>query len=212
MKRKVIVWCLSLAVLAVSVTIGCKMYVKWASHGRTSSQMQELPSRRVAVVLGTSPVSRYTRKANPYYYFRIDAAVRLYKEGKVKLILVSGDNRRKEYNEPDMMKADLVKAGIPAEHIYCDYAGFRTLDSIVRAKKVFGLDSFIVVSQHFHNVRAITYARWQGIEAFGYNARNIAMQKGLKVQLREVLARVKMVLDMLINKQPHFLGDMIEIK
>ena len=110
------------------------------------------------------------------------------------------------------MKADLVKAGIPAAHIYCDYAGFRTLDSVVRAKKVFGLSAFTIISQEFHNNRALALARWQGIDAIGYNAKDVNRKRGLYVQAREVLARTKMVMDMLINKQPHFLGEMIEIK
>lgn len=109
------------------------------------------------------------------------------------------------------MKEELVAAGIPPEHIYCDYAGFRTLDSMVRAKKVFGLDAFTIISQQFHNERALALAKWQGIDAIGYNARTIKLNKGMKVHLQEILARTKMVLDMVINKQPHFLGDKIEI-
>ena len=196
----------------VLLIVGCNIYVRIVSHGRTSVTMKNLPAKRVGVVLGTSPVSRYTRRTNPYYTYRIEAAVRLYQAGKIQRILVSGDNRHKNYNEPEMMKADLVQAGVPAEHIVCDYAGFRTLDSMVRAKKVFGLDSLIVISQSWHNVRAITLARWQGIDAYGYNARDIKLKRGIRVQAREVLANVKLVLDMLINKQPHFLGEKIEIK
>ena len=126
--------------------------------------------------------------------------------------MISGDNKYKSYNEPEMMKNDLVKRGIPSYHIYLDFAGFRTLDSVVRAKKVFKLNEFTIISQEFHNERAICLANWQGIKAVGYNAKDISVRKGVKVQIREIFARVKLVLDMVINKQPHFLGETIEIK
>lgn len=210
--KKIICIILVLLILVLMALLGSYYYVEWCGRGKTYASDKNVPENRVGLVLGTSPVSSLTKRSNPYYYFRIDAAVRLYKAGKIKRILVSGDNRYKSYNEPDMMKADLVKAGIPAMHIYCDYAGFRTLDSVVRAKKVFGLSAFTVISQEFHNNRALALARWQGIDAVGYNAKDVNRKRGLYVQAREVLARSKMVLDMLINKQPHFLGEMIEIK
>lgn len=203
---------LILLTLILMVFLGSYYYVEWCGRGNTYTFTKNVPENRVGLVLGTNPVSSLSKRSNPYYYFRIDAAVRLYKAGKIKRILVSGDNKYKSYNEPDMMKADLVKAGIPAMHIYCDYAGFRTLDSVVRAKKVFGLSTFTVISQEFHNNRALALARWQGINAVGYNAKDVNRKRGLYVQAREVLARTKMILDMLINKQPHFLGEMIEIK
>ena len=109
-------------------------------------------------------------------------------------------------------RVGLVKRGIPAEHIYLDYAGFRTLDSVVRAKKVFRLSRFTVISQEFHNKRAVCLALWQGVDAVGYNAKDVAKGKGMMVQTREVFARVKLVLDMMVNKQPHFLGEAIDIK
>lgn len=203
---------LTVSILGVTAAVGSHCYVKYKSNGKTYTSVNSIPSNRVGVLLGTSPKSRYTKQRNPFYVFRIEAAVKLYKAGKIKRILISGDNRRKNYNEPDMMKADLVAAGIPASHIYCDYAGFRTLDSMVRAKKVFGLSSFTVISQKFHNDRAIALASWQDVDAIGYNARDIKMNKGYHVYFRELLARAKMVLDMLINKQPHFLGEPIDIK
>lgn len=210
--RNMVVGLLALSLVGGIVTTGCYYYVKQTTKDRLYTSVEEIPANRVGVLLGTSPISRYTQKRNPYYTYRIEAAVKLYKSGKVKRILISGDNRRKNYNEPDMMKADLVAAGIPANHIYCDYAGFRTLDSVVRAKKVFGLDAFTIISQRFHNERALALAKWQGIDAIGYNARTIKLKKGMKVQIREILARTKMVLDMVINKQPHFLGEPIEIR
>lgn len=218
MKKKVKVACryffiglLILSLISSIIAVGCYYYVETISKGKLYSSVKEIPTNKVGILLGTSPISRYNKKRNPYYTYRIEAAVKLYKHGKVKRILISGDNRRKNYNEPNMMKAELVAAGIPAEHIYCDYAGFRTLDSMVRAKKIFGLDTFTVISQQFHNERALALAQWQGLDAIGYNARTIKFNKGMKVYLREILARTKMVLDIIINKQPYFGGNRIEI-
>lgn len=190
---------------------GCYCFVEIVSKGKTFASTIRIPKNKVGLLLGTSPVSSYTKKANPYYYYRIDAAVKLYKSGKIDRILISGDNSTKTYSEPDMMKNDLVKRGVPSNHIYLDFAGFRTLDSVVRAKKVFKLNEFTIISQEFHNERAICLAQWYGIKAIGYNARDISKRKGIMVQIREIFARVKLVLDMIVNKQPRFLGDTIEI-
>lgn len=196
----------ALVLLVVSYT-----YVEYVSRGKTYASTFRIPKNTVGLLLGTSPVSSYTKKANPYYYYRIDAAIRLYKSGKIDRILISGDNSTKSYSEPDMMKEDLMKRGIPSTHIYLDFAGFRTLDSVLRAKKVFKLNRFTVISQEFHNERAICLAKCYDIQAIGYNAKDISKRKGLFVQIREIFARVKLVLDIMVNEQPRFLGDTIEI-
>lgn len=202
----------SLLLLSGLFTVaGCYCFVEIVSKEKTFASTIRIPKNKVGLLLGTSPVSSYTKKANPYYYYRIDAAVKLYKSGKIDRILISGDNSTKTYSEPDMMKNDLVKRGVPSNHIYLDFAGFRTLDSVVRAKKVFKLNEFTIISQEFHNERAICLAQWYGIKAIGYNARDISKRKGIMVQIREIFARVKLVLDMIVNKQPRFLGDTIEI-
>lgn len=207
-----IIIAVSLILFGGLVLLGsCYSYVEYSSHGKTYASTARIPKNKVGLLLGTSPVSSYTKKANPYYYYRIDAAVKLYKSGKIDRILISGDNSTKTYSEPDMMKNDLVKRGVPSNHIYLDFAGFRTLDSVVRAKKVFKLNEFTIISQEFHNERAICLAQWYGIKAIGYNARDISKRKGIMVQIREIFARVKLVLDMIVNKQPRFLGDTIEI-
>ena len=150
---------------------------------------------------------------NYFYKHRIDAAVKLYQNGKIDRILISGDNSRKTYSEPDAMKADLMAAGIPDSAIYLDFAGFSTYDSMVRAKKVFGLSEFVVISQDFHNRRAVYIARQNGIDAIGFNVRNTIFRKWrIKMELREIMARVKAVGEVVMNKKPHFLGEPIEIK
>lgn len=210
-KKLILFLCIS-GLLVLMLIIGCYMYVEYTSNGLTYRNINDIPYNKVGVVLGTNPISRYSGRRNPYYDYRIEAAVALYNAGKVERILISGDNRHKSYSEPDLMKTDLVKAGIPEQHIYLDFAGFRTLDTIVRAKKVFGLDEFTIISQKFHNERAICLAKWQEISAIGFNARDVSVRAGLKVHIREYLSRVKLIIDMLIDKQPHFLGEKIELK
>jgi SanA protein len=149
---------------------------------------------------------------NPYYAHRINATINLYKAGKIEYVLVSGDNGSIYYNEPTTIKKDLVKRGIPDDKIFLDYAGFRTLDSMVRAKFIFGLDSVTVISQQFHNERAIYLAEKKGLMAIGFNAKGISGKEGIKVQFREYFARVKVFIDLLLNTQPRFYGEKIEIK
>lgn len=209
---KKIIIAISLMLLgALVLLVGSYVYVEYVSRGKTYASISQIPKNTVGLLLGTSPTSSYTKKANPYYYYRIDAAVRLYKSGKIDRILISGDNSTKSYSEPDMMKEDLMKRGIPSTHIYLDFAGFRTLDSVLRAKKVFKLNRFTVISQEFHNERAICLAQCYDIQAIGYNAKDISKRKGIFVQIREIFARVKLVLDIMVNEQPRFLGDTIEI-
>jgi SanA protein len=109
------------------------------------------------------------------------------------------------------MKAELVKLGVPAEKIYLDYAGFRTYDSVYRLRDIFGQSSFTVISQEFHNRRAIYIAQELGLQAVGFNANDVDAYNGFKTQLREKFARVKVFIDLLMNKKPKFLGEKIKI-
>ncbi len=187
--------------IVVSKSNECRLY----------DNVDLIPNKRVGLLLGTSKY-RAKGRINLYYQNRIDAAVSLYNAGKVEFILVSGDNRQKEYNEPKTIKKDLVAYGIPSSKIFLDYAGFRTYDSVIRAKKVFGQTSIVVISQEFHNERALFIASKYGIDAIGFNAKCVGHRYGLKTQIRERFARVKMVFDLISNKQPKFLGDKIIIK
>ena len=171
----------------------------------------KLPKTTVAVVLGTSSHLINGNK-NRYFEYRMDAAAELYHLKKVEYVLVSGDNRQKNYNEPIAMQKALKKRGVPEENIVLDYAGFRTFDSMIRAKEVFGQAEFVVVSQKFHNERAVYIARHSGIDVWGYNASDVEVSAGPKTKLREVLARAKMMLDLyVLNTEPHFLGEKIII-
>ncbi|MCT4612275.1 MAG: YdcF family protein [Clostridia bacterium] len=174
------------------------------------SDIEKIPSNDVGMVLGTS---KYTIGGlNLYFKKRMDAAEMLYKRGKIRYIIVSGDNAHMSYNEPITMQKELMERGIPEDKIYLDYAGFRTLDSVVRAKEIFGQSKITIISQKFHNERAVYIARRRGIEAIGYNAGKIIGINSVKTNVREYFAKVAMFLDIyLLNKQPKFLGEKIVI-
>ncbi|WP_298346365.1 ElyC/SanA/YdcF family protein [uncultured Algibacter sp.] len=172
--------------------------------------IETLNKNKVGLVLGAS---KYTSNGNTnlYYKYRLEAAVKLYKTGKIEFILVSGDNGRKGYDEPTNFKNDLIKRGIPEDKIYLDYAGFRTLDSVVRAKEIFGLSQFTLISQKFHNERALYLAQHYNINAIAFNAKDIKGKYGFKTKLREYLARTKAAIDILFNVKPKYLGKKIDI-
>lgn len=193
------------------------LFVFWANftinsetEDNVTSEISKLPNEKVGLLLGTSKTLA-NGSPNPYFFNRIKAAAELYNSGKIQNIIVSGDNSRKNYNEPEDMKNELVKAGVPVEKIYEDFAGFRTLDSVVRAKEIFGQKSFIVISQQFHNERAVYLARKNGIEAFGYNAKDVNKYAGFKTNAREKLARAKVFWDFLFDVDPKFGGEKILI-
>jgi len=190
-------------VIVVSLLV-TDVYVGACSKGKLYTNGMRIPHKPAALVLGCG---KYTQgRLNLYYQYRIDAAVELWQTGKIDAILVSGDNSRKDYNEPSGMRADLIARGVPADYIAVDYAGFRTLDSIVRADKIFGLQDYIVVSQPFHCQRAIYLANQKGQSVIGYCATDVRGGSGIKTRLRETLARTNALLDILTDKQPQYLG------
>jgi len=171
-----------------------------------ATDLSSLPYNEVGLLLGTSSYA-YGRP-NLYFVHRINAAAELYRAGKIRSILVSGDNSMISYNEPQDMKEALIAAGVPAEDIYLDYAGFSTLDSVVRASKVFNIQSLTVISQQFHCERAIYIARAHGINAVGYAAKDVSGASATRVKLREYLARAKAVMDIAImGTEPKYYGD-----
>ncbi|GEM49857.1 hypothetical protein DC3_54920 [Deinococcus cellulosilyticus NBRC 106333 = KACC 11606] len=162
------------------------------------------------MLLGTSKF--VGERINLFYQYRLDAAVELYQSQKIDYVLVTGDNSTVQYDEPTTMRNDLVQRGIPEDHIVLDYAGFRTLDSVVRANRVFGQEAFTVISQKFHNERAVYLARAHGLDAIGFNAQDVGGYGGMRVLLREQFARLAAILDVkVLNTQPKFLGEPIQI-
>lgn len=207
----VIKWLLLLIILLTMIILISNLWVEYQTKDRLYSDVNAIPAKGVALVLGTSKRLRY-RRINRYFKYRIDAVVKLYKAGKIKHIIASGDNRTIYHNEPVDMQKSLMEQGIPKEAITLDYAGFRTLDSVVRCKEVFSQDDIIIVSQAFHNKRAIFISDYYGIKAIGFNARDLSFSAGKKVVLREYFARFKAVLDLYILKtKPKFLGEKVEI-
>lgn len=186
-------------------------WISWQTQARLYNDVNAIPTKSVALVLGTTKTLTHNR-INLYFKYRINAAVALYKAGKVQHFVLSGANPTKYYNEPKDMQEALIAAGVPSGRITLDYAGFRTLDSIVRAQHIFSLNDFIIVSQAFHNQRALFIADFYGIKAIGFNAQDVPLRYGLKVQVREVLARLRAILDLYIFRtQPKFLGEKITI-
>jgi SanA protein len=170
------------------------------------SDPEKVPAMKVGMVLGTS---RYLSggDVNPFFSNRIQAAKLLFFSGKIRYLIVSGDNRFFSYNEPREMRRELIRAGIPDTCIFLDFAGFRTLDSVVRGGKVFGLKKFIIISQDFHNKRAVYIGRHFGLDVVAFNARMPGGHMAWRVKLREYLARAAMMTDLYVfNQQPYFLG------
>lgn len=199
-----------LIVIAVCILI-MYLFISIYSKKYIYNSIEKIPYNDVALVLGTSKYL-YDGRVNMYFKFRMDAAYELYKNGKIKFILVSGDNRHISYNEPRQMRLDLIRRGVDKKHIFLDFAGFRTRDSIIRANKVFNLTNFTIVSQPFHNERAILIARQKNIKAIGYNADNVRKLYRIRQFPREIGARVLMIFDIIFNKPPKFYGDNIIIE
>ncbi len=189
------------------------VFVSWSNwhivqSNRTSlySDVDTIPARDVGVVFGAIPKLRDGRD-NLHFTNRIDAAMTLYQSGKVRHLIVSGDNHIAGYDEPTAMREALIARGVPADVITCDYACFRTLDTVVRAQAVFEAGPCILITQRYHNTRALEIARARGVDAIGFCAADVPRYLSLKTRLREVLARTWTILDLYVwNRQPHFLG------
>ena len=191
--------------------VAARVLIARAARNKTYTRVDQLPYRRVGLVLGC-PRRIPGGWLNPFFENRIAAAAEVYFNGKVDYLVVSGDNHVHEYDEPRDMKNALLEKGVPLDHIYLDYAGFRTLDSVVRMKGIFGQTKFTIISQHFHNQRAIFLAEHRGIDAIGFDAPDVAREYAWKTESREQFAKVKALLDIYVfHKQPHFLGQEIAI-
>lgn len=211
MKKRILsILFVGISLLLLSVFIP-NYIIKNNASDKVYTDVNSIKKNKVGLLLGTSKLLASGR-INLYYQYRVDAAVALYKAGKIDFILVSGDNSTVDNDEPTDFKNDLMKNGVPEEKIFLDYAGFRTLDSMVRAKEIFGQESITVISQQFHNERAIYLAEKYDISAVGFNAKDVTGRYGLKVQFREYLARTKVFVDLVFGVAPKFLGDKVEIK
>jgi SanA protein len=202
---------LGLIGLAAALILIGNQWVVHSAEPYVYSDIHALPANDVGLLLGTSPWSRKGRESALFQH-RIDAAAALYKAGKIRHVLASGANPDNTYNEPRKMYYALVAAGVPPEAITLDFAGFRTLDSVIRASAVFKLDRYTVISQRFHVYRAVFIARAHGVPAIAYAPPESSERQRRRILLREMLARVNAILDVFLLKTgPRFLGDPVPI-
>lgn len=198
--------------IAFALVLITYYWVSASTRTHVYSELEALPYRPVALVPGTSHLTR-EGAPNPFFHSRMDAAARLYQSGKVKHLILSGDNRTEYYNEPQRMREELIRRGVPEEALTLDYAGLRTFDSVVRCREIFGQDQVVIVSQRFHNERAVFIARRRGLDAVAFNAEDASLRNNLRPYLREFLARVRTVLDLFVlDTQPKYMGEKVEIE
>jgi SanA protein len=209
---RVFKWVLAGLAFSLLLIIISNYWIISSTKTQLYSDVSAIPARKVGLVLGAS--KKTTRATdNLYFTYRMQAAYELYKTGKVRFLLLSGDNHVKGYDEPSDMREALIALGVPDSCIVLDYAGFRTLDSVVRCKEVFGEDSITIVSQEFHNQRALFIANKNNIDAIGFNAKEVNKNYSFKTRIREYFARVKCVLDIyVLYTSPKFLGEKIVIQ
>ncbi len=211
LKKRAIYTSIIILVLPFIFGVVADLIVENSADGKTYDTVENIKKNKVGLLLGTAKY-RSSGGINLYFQYRIDAAVELFKSNKIDYILVSGDNSTKYYNEPAAIKKALLKRGIPEDKIILDYAGFRTLDSVIRAKEVFGQQQLTIISQQFHNERAIYLANSHGIDAIGFNAKNVSDSYGIKTQIREYFARGKAIIDVVFHVKPKYLGKKITIQ
>lgn len=201
-----------LTLAVVLFASGCNYYVVRSTQSHVFADAEALPVNDVALVLGSSRAA-LDGPVNPHFKARIDAAAHLFQIGKVKHLLLSGDNHVKNYDEPADMRSDLLALGVPDQSMTLDYAGFRTLDSVARAHEIFGLTRLTIITDDFHVYRALFLASHFGIDAVAYSSREVPFRSDPEPRIREVAARVKAILDVFIlNRQPRFAGPKIDIK
>ena len=182
----------------------CNYLVCSNSEGRLYTDIDSIQPYEVGLLLGTTPQTRIGRKTNQFFKNRIDAAESLYKAGKIKSILISGDDNSLDgVNEVECMKDSLVARGIPNNAFILDGKGLRTLDAVVRATNVYGAHSYVVISQKFHNERAIYLAEHLGLDVhglIGFNAADATSNMAFMTYIREYFARVKVFIDIFTGK------------
>lgn len=191
-----------LVLIPVVIFVGLNVWMILAAQERIYSDLMDLPENEVGLLLGTS---KYTSGGNINLHFRnrIEAAARLYHEGKIKRLLASGHTDQARYNEPETMKDELIKKGIPPSAITLDLGGHRTIDSVVRAREVFGLQGFTIISQKYHNYRAVFLGKHYGLDVVAYCADDVEFVHSVKTEIREFFARIKAVIDVyVLRKKP----------
>lgn len=209
-KSKIIRWLFAIFMLLILGIGLCNYWVISSTKEQLYKDINAIPFRKTGIVLGTNKTWR--GEENPFFKYRVQAAAELFIAGKIKHIIVSGDNHVSYYDEPKDMKDALVQLGVPDSCITMDDAGFRTFDSIIRSKEVFGQDSITIISQEFHNERAVFIANYYKMHALGFDAKDVSAAFSIQTIVREYLAKCKAVLDLYVfHTSPHFLGDKVKI-
>lgn len=209
--KKIKITLATIILLSIIAIIFANNKVESATSNDVYSDVSTIPYNKAGLLLGTSKLL-HSGKPNLYFKYRINATIRLFNARKIENVVISGDNSKENYNEPQDMKDELIKAGFPADKIYLDYAGFRTYDSVYRMYQIFGQTSFTIISQEFHNRRAIYLGKSMKLRAIGFNAKDVTAYNGFKTMVREKFARVKMLIDILFRQEPKFLGDKVVIQ
>lgn len=184
-------------VAVVGAVAAWDSWVTWRNRKRIFDDAESVPHHRYALVLGTSPVLG-NGAVNHYYKYRVEAAALLYQLGKIDVVVVSGSDNGVDYSEPEAMRADLQKLGVPAMQIVMDKGGSRTIDSVMYAQSQGLMDDWLIVSQAFHNQRSLMLAQHLKINASAYNARDV--HGGWKVHVRERFARIRLAWDMVTGR------------
>ena len=190
-----------LIVVCLALMLICNQIVVNNARGKAFSDIDSIKYNKVGLLLGTTPQARIGRITNYFFIYRIDAAEELYKAGKIEKILISGDeNSLDGINDPECMRDSLVARGVPASDIILDGKGYRTICSVFNANKVYGLKSFTIISQKFHNERALYQAEHLGLDVESlqaYNAKMPTSRLAYLTTIREYFARVKMFMDLI---------------
>ena len=191
-----------LVILAIIVAL-CNISVDRNAEGRTFSNIDDVPTMQTALLLGTNPKTRDGKRPSSFYLARINATAELYKHGKFRQLIISGD-RREGYDEPQTMRHDLIERGVPDSIIMMDGQGYRTLLSLRNSKQYFGIHDMIIISQKWHNERSIFLADKMNIKAVGYNADDVSHPRDIWTHIRELLARVKLFIDLYVTHREDF--------
>jgi SanA protein len=209
--KRFLKWIVFILAVCLILLFVSNYWIISSTKNQLYTDVENTPARKVGLVLGASKKT-IRGTDNLYFSYRIQAAYGLFRAHKVQYLLVSGDNHIKGYDEPSDMREALIALGVPDSCIILDYAGFRTLDSVVRCNEVFGEDSITIISQEFHNQRALFIANKNNIKAIAFNAQEVNKNYSFKTRIREYFARVKCVLDIyVLYTSPKFLGKKIKI-
>ena len=202
-RRQILYFSIAILVILAIIVALCNISVDRNAEGRTFSDINDVPTMQTALVLGTNPKTRDGKRPSSFYLARINATAELYKHGKFRQLIISGD-RREGYDEPQTMRHDLIERGVPDSIIMMDGQGYRTLLSLRNSKQYFGIHDMIIISQKWHNERSIFLADKMNIKAVGYNADDVRHPRAIWTHIRELLARVKLFIDLYVTHREDF--------